>query len=70
MMSSFSSLTQFLARRVAPCSALVLGLPAAALAQGGAVVTTSTPINWMDVGIVVLLFGGALFAVCRSSNRT
>ena len=24
----------------------------------------------VDIGIVVVLFGGALFAVCRSSNRS
>lgn len=24
----------------------------------------------VEIGIVVIMFGGALFAVCRSSNRT
>jgi hypothetical protein len=47
--------------------------PPTAFAQEAApksgVVTTSGSSRILEYGIVILVFGGALFAVCRSSRR-
>jgi formate/nitrite transporter FocA (FNT family) len=48
------------------------------MADGGLLAQTPTPVTnvvsgrsfTVEIGIVVVMFGGALFAVCRSSNRT
>lgn len=47
-------------------------------ADGRLLAQTPTPVTnvvsgrsfTVEIGIVVIMFGGALFAVCRSSNRT
>ncbi len=47
-------------------------------AAGGPLAQTPTPVTnvvsgrsfTVEIGIVIVMFGGALFAVCRSSNRT
>jgi hypothetical protein len=51
---------------------------AEAFAAGGTLAQTPTPVTnvvsgrsfTVEIGIVIVMFGGALFAVCRSSNRT
>ena len=55
---------------------LSVGAGREALADGG--LLAQTPVTnvvsgrsfTVEIGIVVIMFGGALFAVCRSSNRT
>ncbi|ADG66101.1 hypothetical protein Plim_0249 [Planctopirus limnophila DSM 3776] len=51
-------------------------LPSAAWAQPAAPAQPTAPvarpvatISWLDAGIFAALAGGALFAVCRASNR-
>ncbi len=47
-------------------------------ADGGPLAQAPTPVTnvvsgrsfTVEIGIVIVMFGGALFAVCRSSNRT
>jgi hypothetical protein len=51
---------------------LLAGLAGEALAQAPAQPPVAKPvqtISWLDAGIFAVLAGGALFAVCRSSNR-
>ncbi len=55
---------------------LSVGAGRESLADGG--LLAQTPVTnvvsgrsfTVEIGIVVIMFGGALFAVCRSSNRT
>lgn len=47
------------------------GAPAgdAAPKTGGVVTTTSSSSRVLEYGMVIVMFGAALFAVCRSSRR-
>jgi len=57
---------------------LVGVLSAEAFAAGGSLAQAPAPVTnvvsgrsfTVEIGIVIVMFGGALFAVCRSSNRT
>lgn len=57
---------------------VLAGIADSALAGGGLIAQTAAPVSnvvsgrsfTVEIGIVVIMFGGALFAVCRSSNRT
>jgi len=61
-------------------TAALAGVSGNAFADSGllAQVPTPAPVSnvvsgrsfTVEIGIVVIMFGGALFAVCRSSNRT
>ena len=57
---------------------VVLVLSSGEVLAGGLVAQAPAPVTnvvsgrsfTVEIGIVVVMFGGALFAVCRSSNRT
>ncbi len=40
-----------------------------ALAQGGSTIVYQQRTPWLEASVVIVLFGAALFAVCRSSRR-
>ncbi len=58
--------------------AVLMVVSADAFADNGLLAQAPTPVTnvvsgrsfTVEIGIVVIMFGGALFAVCRSSNRT
>ena len=58
--------------------AILVVLSADAFADDGLLAQAPAPVSnvvsgrsfTVEIGIVVVMFGGALFAVCRSSNRT
>ena len=57
---------------------ILVVLSADAFADDGLLAQSPAPVSnvvsgrsfTVEIGIVVVMFGGALFAVCRSSNRT
>lgn len=57
---------------------ILTGFTDGVLAGAGLMAQSAAPVSnvvsgrsyTVEIGIVVVMFGGALFAVCRSSNRT
>jgi len=49
---------------------VVAQLPSSDTSSSGGVVTTSAHGFWLEGLIVVALFGGAVFVVCKSSRRS
>lgn len=76
MPSVASRFSVAVARLVLPV--VLAGATDTAMAGVGLVAQTTAPVSnvvsgrsfTVEIGIVVIMFGGALFAVCRSSNRT
>ncbi len=38
-------------------------------APGGGVTSVSTQTYWLEYGLVIVMFGAALYSVCRTSRR-
>lgn len=76
MPSVASRFSNAVARLVLPV--VLAGVTNSALAGVELMAQTAAPVSnvvsgrsfTVEIGIVVIMFGGALFAVCRSSNRT
>ena len=67
-----AAIALFLVNCLAPVALLGATVLSPLLAQEtqSNITTRSTRPLYLEVGIVVLLFGAALFAVCRSSRRS